>query len=235
MSISTLFKPKPDTESQGVAAEALAALKSKIAALADEDAQWVTKETTASRELRRHDDAQQLLRELEERRLNAAADIEVRGSSTEDITVLDQQLREQRDFVSRLAERRRLAEKVLERIRAERTRIREQNIAASRSLPAALHATVLERLHDLAPRFLEAEKTYLALLSEVFGAARLADKIARRNLEAGGVHLGWTGGDLNVAQVFTPRPSGESFYPVPQRPDIAKAIQDAADDLERAL
>lgn len=233
MSIS-LFKPKPSADRP--AAADLAAIKERIAALSAEDERWGSKETGAGHDVRRHEEAHQLLARLEERCINAQADREVRGTSADDPLVLEAQISEQRAFVQRLAERRRLADAVLVRIRAERQRIRAEMISCQQQLPAALHAVIREHLRALAPEFLRAEQAYLAALAKVYGAAHLADQIAEAH-RVNGIHLGWIG-RLNAGDIYTPRPAGieaAAFEPVPQRPDIAAAIQAEALALEKSL
>lgn len=236
MSIASIFKPKSDAERP--AAAALQALRQRSAALQDEDAKWAEREVAAAKDVSAHDEAVARLHTFEERHLQAVADREVGLPNAVDPDLIEVRIAEERARAERLGTRRKIAERMLTSIRSERQRIRDAQISCTQQLPTALHEAIREHVRALAPEFLRAEQAYLKILAQVFGATRLADNIARAHQKVSGVQLGWLG-ELNVANIFTPRPDAglesQAFHPVPMRDAIARAIEAEAAALEKAL
>lgn len=234
MSITNILRKVTGEQPARPAAAALQALKARIITLQQQNQEWGDRAQSAVKDIREHDDAVKELEHFNDRYLSALADREVHGETTSDPALIKIRVDEARARADRLADRRRVAEAVLAKVRAEQQRTRTEMTSCAEQLPAQQHAAVMEHLHAIAPEFIAAEQAYMAAQAKVFGAARLADHLARQQLAAGKAHLGWAGG-VNVGDLFYPRPQGSEFNPIPQRPAIEAAIRAAAEALEKEL
>ena len=233
-SITNLIRKKLAEQPRCPALDALRALRARLAALQADDAQWAEREHAAAADIRVHDEARAEVENLRARYIDACAERELRPAA-KDPSGLALLLDEAQARTARLHERRQVAERLHAKICNERAGIRAEQQELGRQHASAVHAAAVERMNELAADFLAAERAYLDALAAVFGAATLADRVARDLIAARQPHPGFVDSRIEMGRIFTPRPAGAAFQPVPQRPDIATAIAAASAALEKEI
>jgi chromosome segregation ATPase len=227
-----LVANNPTSRDDRPAYAALIAHRKEIAGVQAEDLSWAAKESVELEVVRAAAADQEALAALEQQRVNALADEEILGSTAEDIDGLTRQIRGLKTKANAALERAQLATAKIERIRNQRTQLREKLMALNGRTRELQHAARNEHLASAMEDLLSAEATYVAALESAFGISTAIDDLARQP----GIQLAFSG-ELNVSEVFLPRPFHAAFSDrqSAQRGDIAAAIAAVAERVAKEL
>jgi hypothetical protein len=216
------FNKKAAPVEHATALESLRAHQQALADLAADDAEWAKKEEDATKEVERCGKAQGHLHELEQRLIDARADVKAVGRTATDMPALTREIEAAKVAAEALIEAGRLAASMLTRhIAPKRESIRLERIKLAGDVRPLVHAAAMEKLAASMAVLVEAETRYVDALQQAFGASAVVDDVAKQP----GVPLPLSG-YLDLAEFWLQRPVHPAYEstPTPLRTAIGAAI-----------